>query len=394
MCENGQWGTCLTDAALGMRTVRVPSPFSSSIEAIGAPPAKCINTPCDPNCVGYVDTTDGGVAVPILDSGVVVGGSDVFGSNVPPGHQAIGLDPSQVCTPGCTTAACLAACQFDMHCSPTVDKACVAYGVAERDSCVGIDYTVGTACESSDGLERIIAVCNRGTQNAPAGAQCYIWPISGNEMPSDTPDMTKATLIGTTSQALVPGQCESVRIAASNTAFGNGAQDIQCQAPAGTTECNSTNNWSVTKLVPHYYCSTLVAGTPVATTVTRVFQAVCPAGSSPTWINLGYTSATPAGTQIEFRLRSFESTNGQCDPLAPVIASPPSPIATASTTGDPQVCPIGGGVSGCPKPLGPYLDFPDVNYDCLQMDARLIPNVLEGPVLYDWTFHYDCIANR
>lgn len=393
-CENGMWGPCLADAALGIQSVRIPGSGwgSWNPQVVGNPPAACTNNPCSPACQTFVDTTDGGVTTTTPDASNIIGGGSLSGSNVPSGFQKKGSDENKDCTPGCTSVACQTACQYDQKCSTTTAKECEAFTPTESGGCNGVDYTLGVGCQGANG-ERIFAMCNRGTTTAPAGANCYTFPGNSQQMPNSSPSLANATVILTTTQTIDPGRCVTQTLA-SNLFDNNGAQEVWCSAPAATTECNPYNNWSATKGSPAYVCSVIQQGPPVAATETRVFQAVCPAESGPVWVNFGYTTSTPAGANVEFRFRSFQSTNGVCTPLAPVTADPPTPAATASTTQDPQVCPIGGGVNGCPKPLETYLDFPEATYDCLQMDARLNPSSTAGPVLYDWTVNYDCRANR
>jgi hypothetical protein len=161
-------------------------------------------------------------------------------------------------------------------------------------------------------------------------------------------------------------------------------------------ECNQSNNWTATKLVPDPdACNAMGTTTYPPFTVTRVFQAVCAAGTSPKWRQFGYTTSTPPNTKVEFRFRSFAPTNGACPALAAVTTNPPAPLATASLTQDPEVCSLAGTGNPCPKSLYNGLaQLPAAAYGCLQMDAYGVPSTTAAPQLIDWTATYDCAPSQ
>jgi len=155
-------------------------------------------------------------------------------------------------------------------------------------------------------------------------------------------------------------------------------------------ECNDSNNWTATKLVPSPdACQDMSIPQYAPFTVTRVFQGVCGQGQKPTWRRFGYTTSTPDGTSIAFRFRSFDAAaDGTCQPLAAVTSGSPSPIATASTTQNPQVCSTTD--PNCVLDLQQYLNQ-GAGKVCLQMDAYGTPNSASTPELDDWTVLYDCL---
>jgi len=162
-------------------------------------------------------------------------------------------------------------------------------------------------------------------------------------------------------------------------------------------ECNPYNNWSATKLNPDPTpCQPMTynAGTYPPFSVSRVFDAKCPSGTSPRWNKFGYTTSTPDGTRVEFRLRAFDyDASGVCVAKNTITADPPTSIAIASTTGDPQVCTADSGESGCPKDLYNFLGAPNNTETCLQMDAYGVPSANAAPTLYDWQVLYDCVPS-
>lgn len=160
-------------------------------------------------------------------------------------------------------------------------------------------------------------------------------------------------------------------------------------------ECNGSNNWTATKLVPSPdACQDMSVPEYVPFTFTRVFQAVCPRGGS-LWRNFEYNTSTPADTSIEFRFRSFPAAaDGTCTALPAVSSGTPLPVATASLSADPQVCLLGSASSGCPVDLYAALGESGAMAECLQMDAHGTPASSASPELLDWNVLYDCPPNQ
>ena len=154
-------------------------------------------------------------------------------------------------------------------------------------------------------------------------------------------------------------------------------------------ECNDSNNWTASKLVPSPdACQDMSTPQYQPFTVSRVFQGACAEGQKPTWRRFGYTTSTPSGTSIEFRFRAFApGADGNCSTLVAVTSGSPSPLATASTTQNPQICTTTD--PNCVLDLNQYLGSSAGNV-CLQMDAYGIPGSGSTPELDDWTILYDC----
>ncbi|HWO09527.1 MAG TPA: hypothetical protein VNN80_08605, partial [Polyangiaceae bacterium] len=160
------------------------------------------------------------------------------------------------------------------------------------------------------------------------------------------------------------------------------------------SECNSANNWTATKLVPSPdECQDMSIPEYQPFTVTRVFQGVC-ADGGPVWRHFEYNTATPTGTQLEFRFRAFAAeADGTCLAQQAITSGEPLPLVTASLTRDPPTCAFGSGAN-CPVDLRTALGDPDSRLACLQMDALGTPAAAATPELLDWNVLYDCAPDQ
>jgi hypothetical protein len=259
VCEAGRWGSCLVDAARGTTSFKAPAPAAGTKAidslrqtlSVGGSSTTCTNNPCNPYCQVFQDVPDAAIKADgfsvTLDASP---GPSLDNSNVPTGIGNKGNDPNGVCTPGCTTAACMQACQFDMMCSPTTAGKCTPFAVGQSGSCVGVDITAPTTCSVASG--RNVTVCNRGTLAAPAGIKCYLFSGNSQHMPEATPDIGSATLIMTTQTAIPPGYCETQTL--NNGQFdSNGTEELICN-PNGIvlTSMSSSGFPTTDQLVPAY----------------------------------------------------------------------------------------------------------------------------------------------
>jgi hypothetical protein len=169
--------------------------------------------------------------------------------------------------------------------------------------------------------------------------------------------------------------------------------DVTEQVSLG--ECNDSNNWTATKLVPSPDpCQDMSVPEYVPFTFTRIFQAVCSSGG-PVWRHFEYNVSTPADTNIAFRFRTFPaSVDGTCTALPALSSGDPEPLATASLIGDPQVCALGSTSSGCPVDLYTGLGETLAIQECLQMDAHGTPSESASPELLDWNVLHDCVPDQ
>ena len=259
VCESGQWGPCLVDAAKGTASVKAPAPSpghlaidsTSRTLSIGGSSTTCIDNPCNPYCRVFTDVPDAGIQADgttiTLDA---TPGPSLDNSNVPTGIGNKGDDPNGVCTPGCISSACNQACQFDQKCSPTTAGRCVPWAVGESGSCMGVDVTAPTTCSVPTG--RNVTVCNRGTVNAPPGIQCYLFPGNSQHMPEAVPDISSATLIMTTQGTIAPGYCETQTLP--DSAFdSNGTEELICNPNGFVLTSVSVSSFpSTDQLVPAY----------------------------------------------------------------------------------------------------------------------------------------------
>jgi hypothetical protein len=169
--------------------------------------------------------------------------------------------------------------------------------------------------------------------------------------------------------------------------------DVTEQVSLG--ECNDSNNWTATKLVPNPDpCQDMSVPEYVPFTFTRVFQALCSSGG-PVWRHFEYNASTPADTDIAFRFRAFPAAaDGTCSARPAISSGDPEPLATVSLSGDPQVCMLGSTSSGCPVDLFAALGEAVAIQECLQMDAHGTPSESASPELLDWNVLHDCVSDE
>ena len=241
ICDGAGWGLCLLDATKKATRVQAPAGYAPPLPgarnawSVGGAATSCTNNPCNPYCQVFSDVPDAAVRGDVTTITLEASpGPSLENSNVPNGIGNKGDDPNGVCQPGCSSQACLQACQFDMKCSPTKAGTCVPWAVEESGSCIGIDITAPTTCSVTGG--RNLTVCNRGTLSAAAGVKCYLFPGNSQHMPDSSPDVGGATLIMTTNTVIEPGHCETQTI--STSLFdSNGTEELVCN-PSGTVPEN------------------------------------------------------------------------------------------------------------------------------------------------------------
>lgn len=235
VCQQGHYGACVADASLGVVSVQAPeAALPDSIHtgtlAVGGSSVACADDPCNPYCQRYLDTPQTPVEAPRVDTptGNLYGGS-LQSSNLPSAFKNKGSLNAQ-CSSPVGSQSYNEACQFDQHC---VNGACAAYTAGESGSCMGVDITAPTTCVPSSGDTRALTVCNRGTESAPAGINCYGYAGGSPQFPNSDPG-TSDKLLMTTQNALGPGECETQQIPES--IFGqNGIQSVGCNPPETTT---------------------------------------------------------------------------------------------------------------------------------------------------------------
>jgi len=173
----------------------------------------------------------------------------------------------------------------------------------------------------------------------------------------------------------------------------------QATSGASVSECNPSNNWTVSKANPPTICTPVTVTTYPPWTVSRVFDGTCPMGTKAKWSRFGYDTATPSGTKIDFRFRTFaRDSSGACTALAAVTTSPPTPLATAQAAPtDTQKCDLAAApTSFCPIDLMTGLAAAATG-DCLQMDAYGTPATTtpaSAPTLNSWRVTYDCVPSE
>jgi hypothetical protein len=232
-CHDGMWSTCGGEGSISAQR------FSGSASGGGirvdslTTAVNCTNDPCDPSCQTYNETPDAGITPDGGSTVIAITGGSLANSNVPPGFQGKGNDPNGACSscsPGSTSLACQEACQFDMTCNTNGTNGCQAFGPGQSGACTGIDITVPVTCGSGGNVE--VAVCNRGTQSAPPGVLCYVYPGNSPLYPNANPGT--GTLVMTTQTTIAPGACETQAIPDSMFPAG-GTESLMCNPPNPVT---------------------------------------------------------------------------------------------------------------------------------------------------------------
>ena len=116
ICDSGHWGSCLADASKKTTSVRAPTAASGLLGArgllsIGGSSTTCKDNPCNPYCQVFADVPDAAIQADgsTVTFGDAAPGPSLANSNVPSGIGNKGNDPNAVCTPGCTSQACMQA---------------------------------------------------------------------------------------------------------------------------------------------------------------------------------------------------------------------------------------------------------------------------------------------
>jgi hypothetical protein len=375
VCHEGVLGAC------GEVDPGAPTPLGASFTP--GPAGACVDDPCDPWCLQFVDAPDGGVAA---DAGAV-GGSFEGGAvgSLPGGFENKGLkDASHPPKSPCTGAS---DCQFDHRC---VAGNCVPWGPGETDpGCAGIDLTAGVPC---DGL---VPVCNRGNTTAPAGVKIGV--LNGNSAQLQGNLGRCSGLAGTlagscaTTTTIPPGEC----VAVAGCPLGNGTRSLVVNPPAGlgvgapVAECACGDNWTVG---PGGACP---AQTPplVTTTVTEAYVATCPPGARPAWGWLAWSATVPSNASGAARVTLRGHTAASVTELAPGCAD-------YATFGDvpsasPASCPMSG-PAPCPVDLSAALGPVRARDAALELVITLdpTPDGAVGPSVASWKVTYSCVPSE
>jgi hypothetical protein len=153
----------------------------------------------------------------------------VTGGSAPAWSQACVAAVKTVCAATCDTAD-----------PPAETGECTPWVPGQTDSsCGGIDLAVGPPCNGN------LAVCNHGTQQAPAGIKIAHFPANSQHFPTCTPDLTHPQMTTcTTTAPIPPGRC--VNVAGCPGLSGNREIMVNPDNIAGhVSECSCRDNWSL-----------------------------------------------------------------------------------------------------------------------------------------------------
>ena len=383
VCTGGVWSGCGASGEATLSSRPSHGPEGWPVHTTSLSDAGACNSPCDPSCVTYVETPDGGVTVPPVVMGTYFTGSHTDGiASSPPGFIKKGLK---------SPCATINDCQFDFHC---VSGSCIPWKSQETIAgCNKPDLTVGFGCTS--GGVPTIPVCNRGNVTAPAGVALYIFGGNSAQFPTCTPD--KVPGICYTSSAIKPGKCVSVTGCPGLN--GNGNKTIMANPPlvpsSGTPnpkwvdECycgNNWGNWSGNSAA----CTTAQNYDTVPLVYTQRYYGGCPVGRHVLWGYFGWDTATPSDSNVRFDVHSASTIAGLA--AAPRIKLGTAKAAAPST----QTCSILG-PSPCPVDL--YAKFggpPGATNENLELVFTLNSSTDKAsvPTLKSWQLTYSCAASE
>jgi hypothetical protein len=307
------------------------------------------------------------------------------------------------CDKACVEQVCAsnkACCSSDWDSSCVADaasvcgKACPTQGVCkpwfpgETDQrCSGVDLTVGIPCSSTATDTDLIAICNVGTQNAPAGLQVVAYD-SGAGFSGPLADLCAPTgaikvKCGATAGPIPPGGCINMPCAGLS-----GGEEIIVNPPdpSQVPECQCRNNWTIFSVGIPCELSGCPSAQPTcqATNNTQTYTNNCPPGTKVQWGFLGWNTTTPTNTSVIFEARTADTAAGLASATYRLLGT-----AKTSPT-DTHLCPIG---SSCQIDLFKQFNGPpDAMRDYLELSVTLKQNLSAGQssTVNNWQLTYSC----
>jgi alpha-tubulin suppressor-like RCC1 family protein len=237
-CVGGTWAGCVPVGSKSYSVAQPPpsTPTSAgagtlgtktvTFNADGGTSSNCVDDPCNPYCNGFKDTppSDAGYTTEAGSLTTFVTGTFVLLSEIPTGSIPGGfLNAGNV--PGdCASTDPLVrarACQYDQHCDTGATRCALPWSTSSTTiggvtyccrsweageygappGCTGVDVEVPPTCTPATPFGvRSVDICSRGTLPLTEDVKCYSWN-SSIFPPSDTPDLSTATLVMDTAAA-------------------------------------------------------------------------------------------------------------------------------------------------------------------------------------------------
>jgi len=141
---------------------------------------------------------------------------------------------SSICGAVCPPPACDDACPQEGQCTPWLA------GQRQPD-CAGPDLTVGVACSLPGGPA--LAVCNRGSSEAPSGVPIAFFPPGSGLIPALSPSLSGAKVCAT-DEPIPPGECIDVPPCGPALAGAEIMINPPMQ-PGSAVDCHPANNWTL-----------------------------------------------------------------------------------------------------------------------------------------------------
>ena len=366
-CVAGEYGPCV-GALTAAKSIGVAQSGSGVAQPLAFVDAgACVSNPCDPSCMAFDETPDGGVGLIGIAGGSYQSGSV---ASIPAGFWKKGApSPCEDVDDDDGNA-----CQYDQDCNAGT---CTPWAFGAKDpSCIGVDLTVGIPCTGN------IPVCNRGNALAPAGVTLNVYAGASAGFGACTPGAWKAKGRCVVPSPIAAGSC--VDVTAANCSCGLSGNEALMVNPKGSVpECACDNNWS------DYHaggCTTTAGATYASKTVTETFTASCPEGTRAQWGYLAYSVTAPSDSRVTFRAHTGDTATS----LAP--ATRLVGVAKASPLPNTTSCELGG-AAGCPMDLFTALGgLPAARQNVLELVTTLEPSTdgTSAPTLTHYQVTYAC----
>lgn len=401
-CENGVWGACGGSGTLSRTSLRFASrggglnTLAITSSDAGSGGALCASNPCDPNCLG-IDADAGQLTPGAFSSATIVATATSFDLLPSPKTES----NAAACT---ANYASTSQCSYDMCCQ---SGTCKSWPSATNClPCNGPDYTMAVGCQDQNGDTRI-AICNRGSTDAPTTGTLQLRSYPGNPPSAGNASVCQAGAAGDGTctldlaiKTLKAGTCVDLNFTkaadanpanrpAGEVCVGNfsGNRYLMINPTFAQPECDTCNNFSF-NYTQQAGCIAYGAQPPPPASNVTTYVASCLPGYHVRWNQFAYDTSVPSDSSVTFSARTaprlLDGGTGTFTSSV-VIANPATP------TGDPAICPLTGGVAGCPVDLYAKLGgAPAATNEVLELSLALTP-ITSSPTVYGWHISYDCV---
>jgi hypothetical protein len=244
--------------------------------------------------------------------------------------------------------------------------------------CSASDLAVAVDCTANT-----VPVCNHGNTTVPANqAELIFYPKAGQQYGSSSPDPAWEAGRCTVTSPIPAGGCVD-QVCNSPSLTQDMTVRVALKSTATVTECSTMDNWG------YYVNGRSCTSTTTGGNITRneLYEAKCPANTSPYWGFFTWNSSTPGASTIAYDMRTATTSAG-------LASASYTTVQTAkSTPTDTQVCSL----SSCPVNITTALwgsrgkkNQPSF----LELRATLTSSGANAPTLKDWKITYSCVYDQ